>query len=219
VGFFCIRCARRVSRTLQRGRLKLQMKLVPCRRPTLRLAGRHCGAAPGTRVAGSLPLSNLVSHVHDMHIGTQSRIVSKVPTDMVGVLIEHNIVAVPLPVSAIGVVKGGHRKEEGAYGKSITVTTVESPDMSWADDARKVTMLPRMIEVIVRVAPTRIMSDPKIIFRVHMRCRGMIGRVGVAGPEMRPFAARRGAMCRYMSTPNRMSSAAMLCECVNGQHQ
>jgi hypothetical protein len=46
---------------------------------------------------------------------------------------------------------------------------VQAPDVPGTDGAGKVTVLPRMIQVIVRVVATHIMSNPAIISRIHMR--------------------------------------------------
>jgi hypothetical protein len=41
--------------------------------------------------------------------------------------------------------------------------------MRGTESARKVTVLPRMIEVIVRIVATHVVSNPTIILRIHMR--------------------------------------------------
>src|ERR1700726_1094683 len=68
-------------------------------------------AAPANAIA-------LVSHVCDMRIVAQSHIVGKVPPDMVGVVVDHNVVAVPQPVIAISVIECSNREKETADRKS-----------------------------------------------------------------------------------------------------
>lgn len=67
---------------------------------------------------------------------------------------DHYGVAVPQPVIAICVIECRHRQAETTYRKSTAITAVQSPDMPGADGAGKVTVLPRMIEVIVRIVAT-----------------------------------------------------------------
>ncbi len=43
--------------------------------------------------------------------------------------------------------------------------------MPRADGAGKVNVLPRVIEVTVRIIAARLMTDSPIIFRANMRCR------------------------------------------------
>jgi hypothetical protein len=41
--------------------------------------------------------------------------------------------------------------------------------MAGPDDTRKVPVFPGMIEVIMRIVVARVMPDPMIVFRMHMR--------------------------------------------------
>ena len=111
----------------------------------------------------------LVPHVCDMRISTQSHIVGKVPPDVVGVVVDHNVVAVPQPVIAISVIECRNREKESTYRKSTAVAAVQSPHMPGTDGARKVAVLPRMIEVIVRIVATHIVPNPTVILRIDMR--------------------------------------------------
>src|ERR1700733_8645976 len=111
----------------------------------------------------------LVSHVCDMRIRAQSHIIGKVPPDMVGVVVDHNVVAVPQPVIAISVIECSNREKETADRKSAGTAAVQSPNMPRTCRAGEVAVLPRMIEVIMWIVAAHIMANPTISLRIDMR--------------------------------------------------
>jgi hypothetical protein len=89
------------------------------------------------------------------------------------------------------------------------------------------TVLPRMIEVIVRIIAAGVMADPSVAVGVHVRCAGMSGRLARSGGKMRAPARGGRPMRRYMAathavrcTARTVSSTAghMLRKRANGQH-
>jgi hypothetical protein len=52
-------------------------------------------------------------------------------------------------------------------------------------------VLPRMVKMIVRIIASRVMADPTIPVRMHMRRRGVIGRLTSPKRQPRVRACRR----------------------------
>jgi len=59
---------------------------------------------------------------------------------------------------------------------------MQPPDMLRSEGSGGVSMFPRMIEMIVDIVPSCVVSDPAIIFRVNVRRGGMTGRVLKSSP-------------------------------------
>jgi hypothetical protein len=104
---------------------------------------------------------------------------------MVGILVNYYLVRIPKPIIAKGKVVGGNTKVEPVKPKTLPVSSAKPEDMARAEPAREVPMLPRMIEVVVRVTSARIMPHP---LSVRMDVRG----VGVPGLIAKIAILRRG---------------------------
>src|ERR1700689_3495780 len=97
-----------------------------------------------------------------MRIGGKSHVVGEIPADMIRVVIDHDVVAVPEPVCAISGVEGCDREEECTHRKSVRVASVKPPDVARPDGTGKVTVFPGMVEMIVRIIAAGVMTDPSI---------------------------------------------------------
>ena len=119
-------------------------------------------------------------------------------------------------------------KEESADEESTAVTAMHSPNMPGPDGAGKTTVLPRMIEVIVRIVAAGVVADPLVAVGMHVRCGGVPGRLARAGRKTRARARGRRTMRRYVSATHAVHSPAptvsspagdVLRKCADGQHQ
>ena len=135
-----------------------------------------------------------------MDVCAQSGVIGQVPTRMVRVLVNHDLVRVPEPVVAEVDVIGSHEEVETAKPKPIRSPSRKAPNMVFAKTARESSMLPRVIEVIVRIVRPRVVPDPFVAFHVYVRRFGMARLVGVsrAGGCIGLMGSRRRGMLRTM---------------------
>ena len=103
---------------------------------------------------------------------------------MVGVVVDYDVVAIPLPIAAIIVIVGRDLKEKPSDVEPIPVAAVQPPDVLRADGARKVSMLPGMIEVIVRIVSSAVVPYPFVILSVHVWSIRMTRLVGEILPRI-----------------------------------
>jgi hypothetical protein len=108
-----------------------------------------------------------------MAVGSQAWVIGKVPARVIRVVVEYDIVAVPIPVSAIADIVGRYGEVVSAKPKAVRTASTDAPNVAAADFAREMSVLPGTIEMIVRVVAARIVTDPLVI-RMHVR------RLGVA---------------------------------------
>ena len=112
-----------------------------------------------------------MAQVHHVAVGSQAHVVREIPSRVVRVIVQHDVVVVPVPIAAIIVIIRRNREEETANFETVAAAAVHPPNMMGADGIGKVPMLPGVVEVIVLIAA--IVADPPIVFRVYMRRFGM----------------------------------------------
>jgi predicted anti-sigma-YlaC factor YlaD len=95
---------------------------------------------------------------------------------VVGIVVDDDGIAVPVPVIGVVVIVGSYAEIEGAEPEAVAVSTSQVILMAAAKAAGKAAVFPGMIEVIVRVAATGIVTDPVVIV-VDVRRVRMIGPI------------------------------------------
>jgi hypothetical protein len=115
-----------------------------------------------------------------MHVRSEPYVICKVPTHVVRIVVDDDLISSPVPVPGIGEVVRRDREIESPEPESIGTAACESPLVSWAETSRETPVLPRMIEVIVRIVATAIVPDPCVVC-VDVRRVGMPGLISV-GP-------------------------------------
>src|SRR5271169_3949927 len=104
---------------------------MPCAEPS---AGE---ALPGRRCQET----GLSPEVADMNVGAQPDVVSEIPAVVVGIFVDHDIVAVPEPVIAIGQVKRGDAEVVAAKPETAGIASLNAPAVSAAKAAVEAAML------------------------------------------------------------------------------
>ena len=79
---------------------------------------------------------------------------------MVGIFIDHDLIAVPEPVGTQGQVEGCNAESPAVKPESTGTASANAPDVAASEAAGEVPVLPGMIEVEPRVVPSRVMPDP-----------------------------------------------------------
>lgn len=70
---------------------------------------------------------------------------------MIRVFIDNNLVRIPKPVIAVVVIVRRNAEIEIANPETAPVSSAQMEDVAGPEAAREMTVLPRMIEVIVRI--------------------------------------------------------------------
>lgn len=114
-----------------------------------------------------------------MAIGAKPDVIRQIPTIMIGIRVNHDVVRVPEPVAASVIVVRRNAKVEAAEPKTVPVSALKPIDMAAANFARETSVLKRMIQVVVLVVSTSVMTNPLIIVRVNVRRRRMSSLVAI----------------------------------------
>jgi hypothetical protein len=144
-----------------------------------------------------------------VNVGAQAQVVGEIPAVVVRVLVNHHVVAVPIPAIAIREVKWGDAEIEAAKRETAGIATLYAPPMSMTQATLKVAVFPGMIEAETLVIPPPIVANPFAV-AVHVWGFGMIVAVPIGAPILVLVAIvfvlvtmiSRGAMARNISSTN-----------------
>lgn len=96
--------------------------------------------------------------------------VGKVPADVVGILVDDNVVATPPPVVAVIEVKGSDTEVETAKPETAGSVSDNAPHVASTEAPLKVAMLPWMVNVETGFVASIVVANP---FAVAVDVRGL----------------------------------------------
>ena len=108
----------------------------------------------------SIRLQPLASQVQHVNVCPQAYVVRQVISHVVWIVIDDDVIAVPHPVGASIVIVRSGLKEESADVETLAIAAMQPPDVTGADGSGEMSVLPGMIEMIVRIAPAGFVSRP-----------------------------------------------------------
>ena len=95
-----------------------------------------------------------------MNVSAESHVVSEIPAVVVGILIDDDVIAIPEPVATVANVIRSHAEIEAAEPEAVGAASSQMPDVAAAEAARKASVLPGMIKVIVSIVGASAMANP-----------------------------------------------------------
>jgi hypothetical protein len=154
----------------------------------------------------------LIAEILDVHVGTQSGVVAQIPSVVIGIVVDHNRIGVPEPIVTEGNVVWGHTEEESVEPETSRAAPGEPEDVTASDASGETTMLERMIDRIVAVAASRVMSNP-VTVAIDVRRIGMSGtiaerRMVSVSVLFRLTLDRVGTMRWHVATADRATGGA-----------
>lgn len=152
-----------------------------------------------------------VPQIFDVSVRAESRVIGQIPPNMVRILVDHELIASPVPIRHDVVIEGGDVPIVIAEPESFPVPSGEVEYMLRAEAAAETSVCPRLCEVIMRIVGATIMAYPSIVPGIDVRNVRMAllvhfhvvldGLPGVLPP-------RRGGSARWRRTVRRNMSAA-----------
>src|SRR5665213_2495274 len=113
-----------------------------------------------------------------MNVRAQTDVVRQVPTHVIWIGIDNDVIAVPHPVVAVIDVRRSYAEKESAEAEALGVAAGQSIHVAGPERTGKMSVLPWMIQIIARVIPAHIMSHPAICIGVHVRGIGVSRLLG-----------------------------------------
>ncbi len=82
---------------------------------------------------------------------------------MIRIFVDHDLIGAPVPAVAEGKVSGSDGEVETAEPEAFSIAAFNAPHVAFAEAAGEVTVLPGMIEMIVRIIAAGIVADPLVV--------------------------------------------------------
>jgi hypothetical protein len=111
-----------------------------------------------------------------VRIGSEPDVISEVPTGVVGIVVDYDLIAIPQPAVYEVKVVGRDAPVKVVEPETIRAAAAKAPRVARAESPGKTPMLIRTIEVVVGIVATGIVSDPLAVC-VYVRCFGMPGSI------------------------------------------
>jgi hypothetical protein len=108
-----------------------------------------------------------------VHVRTEARVVGEIPAHVVRVIVNHDLVRVPVPVAAVADIVWRDAEIKAGEPESARAAAGQPPPMVRAKASGKVAVLPRAVEVVVRIVGSRVVTNPVIVRRIDVRRRRM----------------------------------------------
>ena len=107
-----------------------------------------------------------------MGVGSEPDVVGEVPADVIGIIVDDDVVRIPEPSVTETNVVGSYGEEETAEPETAGTTATEAPHMAAPETAGEATMLPGMIQMVMSVVAAGIMAYP-LSATIHVRSIGV----------------------------------------------
>jgi len=135
---------------------------------------------------------------------------------MIGIVVEDNVVVIPIPIINVPDIIGRDAEVKATKPEASGTTAFDPPDMASTDPLRKMTMLPGVVKMIVSVVVSTVVPDPLVV-RMDVRSLGMallvterlvllplpVLRLTILRLTILWLARRRGMVFSFWRTPHR----------------
>jgi len=151
--------------------------------------------------------SILCSQILHVDVGSQAHVVGQVPAIVIGIFVDDDVVAAPVPAIAKANIVRSYAEIEAAEPEAAGTAASEMPNVPATESASEASVLKGMVEMIVRIVTSGVVANP---FSVGMdvgrvRMTNLIVEMAVLLGRMRR-AHGRGTVRRNMSTGGRASA-------------
>ena len=104
-----------------------------------------------------------------MSVPAYPRVISEIPANMFGVFIDHDLITSPVPACDDIVIIGGNIPIEIAEPEALPIPSSQHEYALRSTATAEASMLPRLLDVIMRIIGSTSMSDPLIVPGVNVR--------------------------------------------------
>jgi hypothetical protein len=136
----------------------------------IKTAARHVAGTAVYFSMSRLPAGgSLGSQILHVNVGAEPDVVSQIPSDMIGVVVDDDLIRIPQPVAAEAKVVRRYAKVEAAKPESARSASRKAPNVAAANAAGKAAVFPRVVEMVMSIVATGVMPHPMVALRVDVR--------------------------------------------------
>jgi hypothetical protein len=124
-------------------------------------------------------------------MGAEPDVVGQIPAVVIGILVDRDVVTVPVPVIAVVIVVGRDLEIRALEPEALAVPSLEAVNVVGAEAEGEASVLPGTINAVVRIVATGIVADPLSIVRMDVGSVGMLGVIAEGGTLVAGLALLR----------------------------
>jgi hypothetical protein len=114
-------------------------------------------------------------------VGAEPHVVGQIPAVVIGILVDRDVVVVPVPIIAVVIVVGCDLEVRVLEPEALAVPSLEAINVAGAEAESKASVLPGTINAVVGIVATGIVADPPPIVRMDVGSVGMLGVIAERG--------------------------------------
>ena len=108
-----------------------------------------------------------------MGVGAEPGVVGEIPAGVIGIVVDHDVVAVPQPIAGVVIVVRRDAPEKATKPETVAAAAFETINVVAANFAAEVSVFPNVILMITAIVAAPVMTDPLIVLSMHVRSFGM----------------------------------------------
>ena len=116
-----------------------------------------------------------------MDVGSEAGVVGEIPARVIGVVIQHDVIAVPQPIVGVVVVVRRHAPVKAAEPEAVAASAFDAINVVPANFAAETSVFPNVILMVTSIVAASFMADPLIVLSMHVRSFGMAWLVAIGG--------------------------------------
>jgi hypothetical protein len=109
------------------------------------------------RIQNECDLSSEILHVD---VSSEPDVIGEIPSVVVGIFVDYDVVSTPIPVAAEPDVKGGNAEVEATEPEASGASAGQVPDVPPSESSGKTAVFPRMVEMKTGIIVSVIVADP-----------------------------------------------------------
>jgi hypothetical protein len=118
-----------------------------------------------------------------VHVDAESWIVGKIPAIVIRIIVDHDVIVVPIPIINITEIEGSYAEVISSEPEAAGPSAAQAPHVARSESALEAAMLPGMVKVESGIATAIVVADPLVIL-VDVRSFGVRGFIAIGSARL-----------------------------------
>ena len=118
-----------------------------------------------------------------VHVDAESWIVGKIPAIVIRIIVDHDVIVVPIPIIDITEIEGSYAEVISSEPEAAGPSAAQAPHIARSESALEAAMLPGMVKVESDIATAIGVADPLVIL-VDVRSFGVRGFIAIGSARL-----------------------------------
>lgn len=118
-----------------------------------------------------------------VHVGAESRVVGEIPTIVIRIVVDNDVIVVPIPIVNVAEIEGSYAEVVSAEPEAAGSSAAQAPDVTRSDSTLEAAMLPGVFKMESGIATALGVADPLVIL-VDVRSVGVRGFIAIGSARL-----------------------------------